>query len=251
MRRKFLFFSLIFLVILNLTACNSNDKHNDNNVIDEKKDNIGSNNDANKFKNDYESLNDVENEANGKKFRSINIPEDNPMVYKEASDIIDMINNKESFVVYFGFTRCPWCRSIVSTLIEVANDYNVEAIYYVDISEIRDTLKLDDNNKVVIDKEGTKDYQKLIKLLDNVLDNYTLADSVGNSVETGEKRIYAPNIIAIVEGQAVGITTGISDSQKDGYQQLTSDMLDDSYEKLANVIKLLNQNNECSTDSKC
>ena len=116
MKRKILFFSLIFFIVLTLTACNKNDKNNDN---------INSDSDAIRFKNDYESLNGVENEDNGKEFRSINILEDNPMVYKEAGDIIDMINNKESFVVYFGFTRCPWCRSIVSTLIEVANDYNV------------------------------------------------------------------------------------------------------------------------------
>lgn len=240
MKKKMLIFTMMLLIVFTLTACGKNKEIEDEKITS---------NDALNFKEEYEALNNIKNENNGKVYRKVNIQVNNPFVYKEASDIVDMINNKESFIVYFGFAKCPWCRSIIETLINVANDYDVDTIYYVDVYDIRDTLKLDNGN-VVIDKEGTDDYMKLIKLLDNVLDDYNLTDNDGNSISTGEKRIYAPNIVAIVNGKAVGLETGISDSQEDGYQELTTDMLDESYEKLASVIKLL-KSNTCSLDSKC
>lgn len=207
--------------------------------------------DALKFKEEYEALNGVENENNGKKYRKVHVSDDNPFVYKEASDIVKMINNKESFIVYFGFAKCPWCRSIISNLIEVAKDYNIDTIYYVDVYDIRDVLKLDDNNEVVTDKEGSKGYQDLIKLLDDVLSDYELTDSDGNKVSTGEKRIYAPNVVSIINGKALKLETGISDDQTDGYQELTEEMLDESYEKLESVIQELKNSNECLVDSLC
>ena len=48
--------------------------------------------DSLKFKEEYESLNDEKNENNGKKYRTLNIDGDNSFVYKEASDIVDMMD---------------------------------------------------------------------------------------------------------------------------------------------------------------
>ena len=242
--KKFLIYVLLLVTVVTISGCDTGSKKNKD--ID--KDTVSSE-DALKFKNDYESLNGVDN--NGKTIRSVNIPEDNPFVYKEASDIVKMINNEESFIVYFGFSKCPWCRSIIETLIKVANDYNVDTIYYVDVLEIRDILKLDDTNEIVTDREGSKDYMKLIKLLDNVLSDYNLTDAEGNTISTGEKRIYAPNVVSVVDGEATLLETGISDSQEDGYQELTDDMLDETYDKLAKVMEELGESTVCSTDSKC
>ena len=205
--------------------------------------------DALRFKEEYEELNGVDH--NGKTIRSVNISEDNPFVYKEASDIVKMINDKESFIVYFGFSKCPWCRSIIESLIQVAKDNDVDTIYYVDVLEIRDILKLDDDNNIVTDREGTKDYMKLIKLLDNVLSDYNLTDGDGNTIFTGEKRIYAPNVVSIVDGEATLLETGISNDQKDAYQELTDDMKDETYDKLSKVMESLQGSTTCSLDSKC
>lgn len=234
--KKFLIFILLLVTVVTLSGCdtsNSTDNYQD----------------ASKFKNDYESLNGQDN--NGKTIRTVNISENNPFVYKEASDIVKMINDKESFIVYFGFAKCPWCRSIIETLVEVADDYDVDTIYYVDVLEIRDILKLDDTNEIVTDREGSKYYMKLIKLLDNVLSDYNLTDAEGNTVSTGEKRIYAPNVVSVVDGEATLLETGISDSQKDGYQELTDDMLEETYDKLAKVMEELMGSTACSSDSKC
>ena len=78
-------------------------------------------NDSTKFKKEYEQINGKETE-DGKKTRSIKIPKNNKIVYKTEDDIVNMINNKETFVVYFGFAKCPWCRSVVPTLLEVVKD---------------------------------------------------------------------------------------------------------------------------------
>ncbi|MBQ9318844.1 MAG: hypothetical protein IJR82_04370 [Bacilli bacterium] len=204
--------------------------------------------DALKFKEEYESLNGVEN--NGNTIRTVNISKDNPFVYKEAGDIVEMMNDKETFIVYFGFSKCPWCRSMIETLIKVAKDYQIDTIYYVDVLEIRNILKLDDD-EIITDREGTEDYLALIKLLDNVLSDYNLTDKDGNQVSTGEKRIYAPNVVSIVKGKATKLETGISENQESAYQELTDDMLEEEYDALANIMEEVSEKNVCDTNSKC
>ena len=78
--KKFLIYVLLLVTVVTISGCDTGSKKNKD--ID--KDTVSSE-DALKFKNDYESLNGVDN--NGKTIRSVNIPEDNPFVYKEASDI--------------------------------------------------------------------------------------------------------------------------------------------------------------------
>ena len=112
--------------------------------------------DSEKFKQEYEELNNQKREKDDKEYRSITIPKDNPYVYQTASDIIERMDNKETFVVYFGFAECPWCRSILPTLTEVAKDLELDTIYYVDIQEIRDVIEYKDG-QLQTTKEGTED----------------------------------------------------------------------------------------------
>lgn len=193
------------------------------------------NKDALLFKQQYEELNGTEN--GDKTIRSITIPEDNPFVYVPAEEIVQMIKDEKSFYVYFGFAACPWCRSMLPTFIEVAEANKVDKIYYVDILDIRDTLEVNSKGKVETTKEGTDAYYELLELLDDVLSDYALNDSKGKAVKTKEKRIYAPNIVAIEEGKPVGFTEGISPKQEDAYGKLTSEMKKDMYELIEEVIK--------------
>lgn len=205
-----------------------------------------SNGDNVKFKNEYESLNGTTN-SRGKTIRKVSIDKNNPFVYAEAEEIVSMIKNKESFVVYFGFSTCPWCRSMIENLVAAAKDTGIKKIYYVDVLEIRDVLKVDDNNNVYKETEGDKYYLQLLNLLDNVLEDYALTNNEGKSVETNEKRIYAPNVIVVRNGEALGLTTGISELQTDSYMELTEEINNESY----NMLKeLLNQfNNSCDEKS--
>lgn len=236
MRKRILMVALLFISLFSLTACNNKQATTD----------------AMKFKEEYESLNGTKREKDGRTIRSIEIAEDNPFIYKEESDIVKLMEEKESFVVYFGFSDCPWCRSAIPTLIEVAKNVGLDKIYYVDVKEIRDTLKLDEEGNVVTDKEGTDGYYDLLEAFDNVLDSYTLTDKDGNEVNTGKKRIFAPNIISVVDGVAVELTDGISDKQTDGYMELTSEMKEESYNKIKCSIQCVIDNKKtCSAEKSC
>lgn len=208
--------------------------------------------DALLFKEEYESLNGEMSNYGDKTYRTLEIDKNNPFIYKKASDIIEMIDNKETFAIYFGFSSCPWCRSIIPNLIDVTIDLGIEKIYYVDVKEIRDILELDNDGEVIISKEGTDDYYKLLEKLDSVLDDYTLIDDDGNEVYTNEKRIYAPNIVTVVDGVATGMTTGISNLQEDAYMKLTDEINEESYNKIKCTIECIaEEKTMCTVDKKC
>lgn len=203
-----------------------------------------------KFKEEYEKLNGKKNDQ-GKKYREITIDSKNKMVYKTTEEVLELIDKKKSFVLYFGFDTCPWCRSVVPTLASISKELNQE-VYYIDVKDIRDTFELDDDNKPKLVKKGSKDYSKLLEKLEPVLEDYTLTDSDNNEIKVGEKRIYAPSIVSVIDGKAKELTTGISDKQTDGYMKLTKEMEKDTYNKIKKVLKQVSdKNNTCYFDKGC
>ena len=209
--KKKLFILILFTVSLfTLTAC-TEDKN--------------SKEDALNFKEEYESLNGQTNDS-GKENRTISISEDNPYQTVEASEIVNLMNDKKTFYVYFGFPTCPWCRSVIEKSIEIAQKKNISKIYYVNVLEIRDKMEVVDG-EATRTVEGSEDYYELIELLSNVLNNYELQDENGNSIDTGEKRIYAPSFVYIENGKAVKLIEGISENQTDSRMELTDEILED------------------------
>lgn len=203
-----------------------------------------------KFKEEYEKLNGKKNDQ-GKKYREITIDSKNKMVYKTTEEVLNLIDKKKSFVLYFGFDTCPWCRSVVPTLASISKELNQE-VYYIDVKDIRDTFELDNDNKPKLVKKGSKDYSKLLEKLEPVLEDYTLTDSDNNEIKVGEKRIYAPSIVSVIDGKAKELTTGISDKQTDGYMKLTKEMEKDTYNKIKKVLKQVSdKNNTCYLDKGC
>lgn len=236
MKRKILIAVMLIISIGALSACSFYDQKN---------------NDALKFKEEYESLNGTRNE-NGKVIRNVTIDDNNPMKYATAADIVKMVQNKETFVVYFGFASCPWCRSVVTNLIQASLDLGIDTIYYVDVTDIRDTMKLGNDGEIVIENEGSNEYFQLLEMFDDVLSEYTLKNSDGEIVYTGEKRIFAPNIISVVNGNVEDLTTGISEKQTDGYMELTNEMNQESYNLIKCTIQCVaDEKNTCSAKSVC
>lgn len=188
--------------------------------------------DAILFKQEYEMLNGKKN-ARDIPYRNVNIPENNPIYYASAEDIIDYMDEKETFYVYFGDTKCPWCRSTVEKMIEVASKNKIEKVYYVSIWDeehneiLRDTYVLNSKNKPTLKKEGTKAYKELLVRFDSLLSPYTLTTSKGKKVEVGEKRIYAPNFVYVEKGKAIDLISGNSDKQKTSNEELTEEILKD------------------------
>jgi thiol-disulfide isomerase/thioredoxin len=215
MKNKFIIAVFLLIVVFPLTAC---DKQNINN-------------DAAKFKEDYESLNGVVN-SEGKEHRTLSISKDNPFVFSSGDEIVKKIENKETFYVYFGSKLCPWCRSVIEKATLVAKSNGIDTIYYVDIWD-------DEANEIFRDKytlengipkktiNGTDSYYKLLDYFDNILSDYQLSDSEGNSIETFEKRIFAPNFVYVKNGKAIKLTSGISENQKDAREKLTDELLQD------------------------
>ena len=224
-KSKYLIVSILAILLL-LTGCK--DKETD----------------ALKFKNEYESLNNTKIED--KEVRSIIIDEDNPMIYKTEDDIVNYINNKESFLVYFGFAKCPWCRSVISSLIESSKENKLSTIYYVDILDIRDVYEKDEEGNFVKTKEGTSGYNKLLELLGDKLQDYKI-----NNEKVGEKRIYAPNIVSIIDGKVDSIITGISPLQTDAYMDLTPDMIIDEKNAFDPIIKKVVESQSSCDISGC
>ncbi|MBQ2640096.1 MAG: hypothetical protein IJF92_05015 [Bacilli bacterium] len=209
------------------------------------------NSDAVKFKKEYESLNNKKN-SHGEINRKISINKHNSIKYSDASEIVEMMENNKTFIVYFGFSECPWCRSVVPTLLDVANDLEINTIYYVDILNIRDEITVGANNEMKTTKKGTKSYYKLLKLLDNVLDDYSIESKNGDKIDTFEKRIYAPNVISVVDGKAMKLETGISKKQTDPYMKLSKEMKKETYNKFKCSLKCLLENkNVCTENSAC
>ena len=203
-----------------------------------------------KFKEEYEKLNGKKNDQ-GKKYRDITIDSKNKIIYKTTEEVLDLIDKKKSFALYFGFDTCPWCRSVVPTLASISKELNQE-VYYIDVKDIRDTFELDDDNKPKLVKKSSKDYSKLLEKLEPVLEDYILTDSDNNEIKVGEKRIYAPSIVSVIDGKAKELTTGVSDKQTYGYMKLTKEMKKETYNKIKKVLKQVSdKNNTCDLDKGC
>ena len=230
--KKYLLGILLLIMVFALTACN---------------------NDASKFKRDYESLNGKVN-ASGKEHRTISIDKKNPFVYSNDKEIVEMIEDKETFYVYFGSTSCPWCRSVIEAFIKVANEKNVPKVYYVDIWDsegneiVRDKYKVNDEGNIELVVEGSEAYKKLLVYFDSVLSDYNLTNSSGDKVSTGEKRIYAPNFIYVENGEAKDLVEGISANQLDSREPITYGLLKDEEDIFENFFK---EADVCKVDSKC
>ena len=122
-------------------------------------------------------------------------------------------------MLYLGFPTCPWCRNIVSVLNEAGKDYGIAKINYYNIKEIRSNYSFDDTNKLV-KTDGSTLYTYLLEKLDSFLEDYTIQDNDGKEIQTGEKRIYAPTVVFIKNGEIKQVIEGTVDSQKDPYTLL-------------------------------
>ncbi len=208
-----------------------------------------SNKDAIKFKDTYEAINGKE--MGEKTYREVSIDKDNPFVEVEAEEVLKMIDDGDTFYVYFGDEKCPWCRSVIEKAIEVSKQYDVDKIYYVSIWDddfnelLRDKYKLNDKGKPEKVSDGTETYNKLLEKFKDVLSDYTLTDENKKEVSVGEKRIYAPNFIYVNNGKAVKMTEGISEKQKDAFGELTDEILKDEEELFKDFF---NNSTQCTKD---
>ena len=181
---------LIIAVVLMIVLFKDISKNNNSNISK----------DAIKFKKEYEKLNGKE-VGSGFTYFDLNIKEDNAFVYKSAEEIIEIIESKTG-LIYLGYSNCPWCRNAVNVLQHV----NAGKIYYLDMTNHRDTYEVI-NNVITKTKDGTKEYYRQMELLDETLMDYELSDGI----KVGEKRIYVPMVIGVKDGEIVGYHIDVVD----------------------------------------
>ena len=103
--------------------------------------------DAERFKYDYESLNNYEREDDGVVLFPVEIADDNPFVYVTMKEAIGL-REKETGVLFIGSSDCRVCRMLATLIIDAVNSDEakdnayLDKIYYLDANEI-DTKSTD------------------------------------------------------------------------------------------------------------
>ena len=204
--KKYMFIlSILFIVLIIIVAVQGcmlwNLTQEKNNSGDAKNVNDNNNNvtytatdDALRFKQDYEALNDTPVEEGGENYNTVNIPEENPIVYIDLEDYVNIINSDEESYIYMSSADCPYCRATVGTLLEVVKDLGIKKLYYYDLETgmngIDETIRQDLINQL-IDKgfvtkreDGSESWR--IPLIAKTRAGEVLVKNIGTSISYKE-----------------------------------------------------------------
>ncbi len=216
--------------------------------------------DEKKFKQEYEKLNNTTRNS-GTKLRTMEVMDNNNIKYITIEDAAKMLDSG-SGIIYFGFAGCPWCRNAVPALLTAMSNTDLEVIYYVDVrseadnedTDIRSLWTLNARNKAVKNEqhEVSNAYYDVLRLLANELSDYELKTDNGKVVNTGEKRLYAPTVVAVSNGTVVGFHEGTLDGHNivDGN---LPDLTKDQEEELVQIYTKMIQKylkSDCSSDGE-
>ena len=165
--------------------------------------------DAIDFKTEYESFNGQQT-SSGKDYLNLELPEENPMVYATYDEVMDLLENGTG-VIYFGYPTCPWCRSIVSVLVESAKENRVDEILYFNAKEYRDVKRLNELGEIETTTEAKEGYYELVNALGEHASVYEGLN------DDSIKRLYFPTVVFVKEGEIILFHEGSVDSQEDPY----------------------------------
>lgn len=207
------------------------------------------------FKEEYEKVNN-EVMKGDIKYRSLEIRKDNPYIKVDPSEIVKKIENKETFYLYVGDHLCPWCRSGIEKMIDVALENGVKDIYYIDfwddnhneiLRDVYEVQTIDKKNKVVKTKTEIPEYKEILKAVENFAQDYTITKD-DKTYEVGEKRIFGGDHFYFENGECKRYTSLRSDKLNKATDPLTEEVLKDQEE---NFKKLFTNPNVCNDTSNC
>lgn len=98
----------------------------------------------------------------------------------DVKTFAQMMDQKKSFVAYFGFTKCPWCVSAVPVLNEVAKE-NKMNVFYINTRknpEWKSNIDIDDYDLFVEKMDAYLDYD-----------------------DDGIKHLYTPFVVFVKKGE--------------------------------------------------
>lgn len=160
------------------------------------------------FKAEYEALNDNEHPH-------MNVPE-KLNIHILSFDQTQAMLNSGSGILFFWFPSCPWCRNLLPELFAAMEKSNVKDLYYFNPKELRDQKELVEG-KIVVKKESTPEYDRLLNKLDEILPEYKGLNN------PKIKRLYVPTVLVIKDGKVVNHHFETLPEQTDPHTPLTSD----------------------------
>lgn len=211
---------------------------------------IRNNTDAKKFKREYESYNEVYDKILDVEYRNIKIPSNNLIKYSKASDIISLINNNKTFLVYFGDGSSHYCRLVIEELLKTLDQEGIDILYYVNINNIRDKKAVSDSGTVIEEIAGSSDYMKLTQIFSDVIDDYILYDD-NEEIVLKEKRINDSTLIAVVNGVPIESTMGIGDYFTSVDMELTEKIKKIQHDEFIKIIDYVKPSQSCNEDLPC
>ncbi len=139
--------------------------------------------------------------------------EDEQNAYIEISmdEAIEKFKNKETFMIYFGFPNCPWCKEAIPILNDIAKT-NQTSIYYVRTRGEQKELLYTDEHKSLL---------------------FPYVNEFLNENEEGNKHLYVPFVVAVKEGVALYGNVGTVDSHDAKEREMTDEEI--------NQLKMLYQ----------
>ncbi len=207
------------------------------------------------FKSEYEAVNDKT--ARGDlKYRSLSISEDNPYVKITPKEVVEKLENKETFYLYVGDPLCPWCRSGLEKMIEVAMNNDIKDIYYIDFWDdnhkeiLRDLYEVDTTGKkakLVKTQDATEEYLTILDYVKDFAQEYVVTKD-GKDYNVGEKRTMGGDHFYFENGVCKRYVSLRSDKLAGAFDELTKEVLEDQE---ANFKQFFTNQEVCDGTSNC
>ena len=157
--KKYMFIMAIILIVLiiliaiqsgiiwNLTQ--EKNKPQNENTSNENTINYSATEDSKRFKQEFEKLNGTKDENNGETYNTVNIDENNPIVYVGLEELYDVMNSNENSYIYVSAPTCTYCRASIETLLKVLKDVGIDKLYYYDITANEDAIEEEKRNEII------------------------------------------------------------------------------------------------------
>ena len=209
------------------------------------------------FKEEYEKVNG-KTMKDDIKYRSLDINKNNPYVKVSIDEVAKMIKNGESFYLYVGDHLCPWCRSGIEKMIEVANREKIEKIYYVDFWD-------DDHNEILrelydveikgkkttfkITQEATEGYKVLYDAVKDMgLKDYTVTKDGKEYTVPNVKKVYGGDHFYFNKGVCKKYVTLRVPSLEKATDELTDSVLKEQDKTYTDLFTF---SNSCNGEGDC
>ena len=188
--------------------------------------------DAEKFKQEFEQYNGLTYEDTNDKLIDVEIPNDNPFVYKTGKEIVEIMQSEDAYIL-FGYASCPLTRAAIEVLIETAKEENIDKIYYVDIKNMRDEYVPGEGIIPEQTKEGTEAYYEILNIFGSKLDKYYVAsDDNFYLFDTGVTRLLSPTLVAVSKGKVISMHAELTDDYEEN-----SELTEEEKEELSKDYK--------------